>query len=401
MKVIWFVNLAIFIAFAKIFEVPSMIPVLVDDLQITYAQAGIFMTAYTIVRCLASLPAGSISDRWGGAPVILVCLICVGLAGILATLGSNYYFLLSMRVMVSLGIAIIFIAAVGAIPKYVPPEHVGKNIGYINGSLSLGIALALFMTPILVELIDWRWTARLYSISFVALFLFYLPLFKNIPEINKAESTNQDNSSISIGRLLGNLPVMLLAMASFIIFIELYGVMTWIPVFLEEVYLFSPAETGISATMLGVIAIPASIITGRFCTSVNRITAFCVSGGIFAGTGILILLNSSQLSVTLTILTITLITWGHTQVLVPIMSLGSLIVPSHSTGKVLGLIFTFAYAGSILPTYLGGYLLVKTGNHDASFTLFAAAAFLSIFAMLAVSKVLHKNPPSHFKLKTS
>ena len=56
MKIIWFVNIAILIAFVKIFEIPSMIPVLVDELQISYAQAGIFMTAYAVVRCLACLP---------------------------------------------------------------------------------------------------------------------------------------------------------------------------------------------------------------------------------------------------------------------------------------------------------------------------------------------------------
>jgi sugar phosphate permease len=83
------------------------------------------------------------------------------------------------------------------------------------------------------------------------------------------------------------------------------------------------------------------------------------------------------------------------------MSIASLIVPSHSSGKTLGLVFTFGYAGSIIPTYLGGYLLERTGDHNTSFIIFAASAFLSILAMLAVSRILHKHPPSHFKLKIS
>ena len=80
------------------------------------------------------------------------------------------------------------------------------------------------------------------------------------------------------------------------------------------------------------------------------------------------------------------------------MSLASLVVPSHSSGKALGLIFTFGYAGSIIPTYLGGYLLQKTGDHTVSFVIFAGSAVLSILAMLAVSRILHTHPPSHFKL---
>jgi MFS transporter, NNP family, nitrate/nitrite transporter len=402
MKIIWFVNFAILIAFMKVFEIPSMIPVFVDELHISYAQAGIFMTAYTIVRCLASLPAGSVTDKWGAVPVIMICLFCTGVIGTLATFGSNYHLLLLLRVLVSVGIAIIFIAAVDAIPKYMPPEHVGKGIGYINGSLNLGIALALFMTPILADSLGWRWTARLYSVSFLVLFLFFLPLLKNIPGINKADDDASLNTdSISIAELLGNLPVMLLAIAAFIIFVELYGVLTWVPVFLAEVYHFSPTEIGTSATMFGIAAIPASIITGLLCTNLNRTIWLCVSGGILACTGILVLLSTSHMSLMLTVLTITVIAWGHTQVVVTIMSIASLIVPSHSSGKTLGLIFTFGYGGSILPTYLGGYLLEKTGNHNISFIIFAASAFLSIVAMLAVSRILHEHPPSHFKLKIS
>lgn len=401
MKIIWFVNFAILMAFIKVFEIPSMIPIFVNEFHISYAQAGIFMTAYTVVRCLASLPAGSVTDKWGAVPVILVCLLCTGVIGTLATFGSNYHLLLLLRVLVSVGISIIFIAAVDAIPKYMPPEHVGKGIGYINGSLNLGIALALFMTPILADSLGWRWTARLYSISFLALFLFSFPLLKSIPKFNNINDTSPESGSVSIAKLLCNLPVMLLAIAAFIIFVELYGVLTWVPVFLAEVYRFSPTEIGTSATMFGVAAIPASIITGSLCTNLNRTIWLCVSGGILAGTGILVLISTSNMPLMLAVLTITVIAWGHTQVVVTIMSIASLIVPSHSSGKTLGLVFTFGYGGSILPTYLGGHLLEKTGNHNTSFIIFAASAFLSILAMLAVSRILHKHPPSHFKLKIS
>jgi len=81
------------------------------------------------------------------------------------------------------------------------------------------------------------------------------------------------------------------------------------------------------------------------------------------------------------------------------MSVAAIIVPTHSSGKAIGLIFTFGYGGSILPTYLGGYIFEQTGQYNISFIIFACSAFLSITAMVAVGKLLQKNPPSHFKLK--
>jgi len=401
MKIIWFVNFAILFAFIKVFEIPSMIPIFVDELQITYAQAGIFMTAYAFIRCVVSLPAGSVTDKWGTLPVLSICAICIGVLGTLGTFGSNYHILLLLRVLVSIGIAITFIAAIDAIPKYMPPEKVGKGIGYINASLNLGIALALFMTPILADSLGWRWTARLYSFSFIVLFILSIPLLKNLPEPLESKTTSPDKESISITNLLRNPAVMLLALGACILFIELYGVLTWVPVFLAEVYLYTPAEIGSSATMFGIAAIPASIITGLLCTNLNRIVWLCASGGILAGTGILALLTTTHMPLWVTITTITVITWGHTQIVVTIMSIASLIVPSHSSGKALGLIFAFGYGGSILPTYLGGYLLEKTGNYDLSFIIFSASAFISIAVMIAVSKIIQRNPPAHFKLVMS
>ena len=398
MKIIWLVNFAILFAFIKVFEIPSMIPIFVDELQISYAQAGLFMTAYTVVRCLASLPAGSVTDRWGSVPVISACLLCAGVLGVLGTFGNNYHILLVLRVLVSIGIAIIFIAAVDAVPKYMPPENVGKGIGYINGSLNVGIALALFMTPILADTLGWRWTARMYSLSFLLLFVVSIPLLKNLPKPAGTDKTEADEISITITGLLRNPSVILLAFSACILFVELYGVLTWVPVFLDEVYRYSPAEIGTSATMFGIAAIPASIITGFLCTNLRRIVWLCISGGILAATGILVLLIASSMPLWLTVAVITMITWGHSQVIVTIMSIAAMIVPSHSSGKALGVIFTLGYAGSILGSYSGGYLLERTGHYDPSFFLFSASAIISIIAMLAVSRILHKNPPAHFKL---
>ena len=64
-KVIWLVILSILISFIKIFEIPPVIPTLVSDLNISYTQAGLFMSVYAVMKCLASSPAGVISDKTG------------------------------------------------------------------------------------------------------------------------------------------------------------------------------------------------------------------------------------------------------------------------------------------------------------------------------------------------
>ena len=399
MKIIWFVNAAILLAFVKVFEIPSMIPILVDEIHISYAQAGVFMTVYAIARCCTSFPAGSISDRWGAVPVISLCLFTIAVCGILGSVGDSYPMMLAFRVLVSVSVAMIFIAAVDAIPKYMPAEQVGSGIGYINASLNVGIALTLFMTPILADMLGWRWTARLYSVSFFVLLLISIPLLRSHPKPTQISADRTGERAITFAELMANPSVVLLALGAGVLFIELYGVLTWVPGFLGSAYQYSPAEIGTSAMMFGMAAIPASIVTGKMCTNLNRIVWLCVTGGLLAGVGILLLLTTAHFPLAVTVAIISVITWGHSQVIVTIMCLGSLVVPPHSSGKALGLIFTFAYAGSIVPTYLGGYLLTKTGGHTLSFIIFATAAFVSIVVMLGVSRRIRDETPAHFVLK--
>ncbi len=399
MRLTWFVNFAILVAFIKVFEIPSMIPLFVDELGIDYVQAGTFMSAYALIRCIASFPAGSITDRWGAIPVIGVCLAVISVFGLLGTVSSSYELLITARVIISIGITIIFIAAVDAMPKYMPANEAGRGIGYINVSLNVGIALSLFMTPVLADMLGWRWTARIYSLSFLLLLLLAIPLFRNPPPASNTRKDNEDDTgSMGILDLLTNLPVMLLAIATMVLFVELYGVLTWVPIFLSEVYNYTPAQVGTGATMLGIAAIPASLVTGYLCNSLRRITWLCVSGGLLAGSGILVLSMSGYMPLWLTVITIIFITWGHSQVIVSIMSLSALVAPPHSSGKALGLVFAFGYGGAIVPTFLGGYLLERTGGYQFSFAVFSASAFVSIIAMLAVCRILRENPPVHFML---
>ena len=395
MKILWFVNLAILLAFIKIFETPPLIPILAEDLGITYEQAGIFMTAYALMRCVGSSPGGYISDRWGAVRVIMVCLLGIGVCGLLATFGSNYIVMLLLRILVSLGVAVIFIASIDSIPKYLPPEKVGNGVGLINVSLNIGITVALLLTPMLAEAYGWRWTARAYSAAFLILFIVSLPFIRGMPPATQTART-ANTEPVSFAQLWRNPFVILLALATSVLFVELYGVLTWVPAYLKDVYGYSPAEIGTSAMMFGLAAIPASMLTGYLCTSLRNIVWLCVSGGVICGLGILALLNWIMLSPIATATIIAVLTWGHSQMIVTIMSLASLIVPPHSSGKALGLIFTVGYGGAILPTYLGGYLVTKTGNYTVSFLVFASSAFVTIAVLLAVYRLLKTRPPSHF-----
>lgn len=392
-KVLWLVNLSIIISFIKIFEIPPLIPTLVSDLEITYAQAGVFMSIYALIKCLGSSPAGFITDKWGAVPIMAVSLLGIGIFGILGAVGGHYELLLLWRVLAALFVAILFIAAVDAIPKIMSPDRVGFGIGLINGSLNIGIAIALLATPIIAEIVEWRTILILTSSLCLALFLYSLLLLKhNKPkQAHKSEGILDSERPSSFIDLLTMPVLILMAVATGVLFVEMYGMLTWLPPFLTDVYQYSASEVGICSMMLGLAAIPASIVTGIFVTNMTRILWFTVSGGVIASLGITILLVM-KLPPWAAVLVVALLTWGHSQVIVTIMSLVSIIIPQNSTGKALGIVFTLGYGGAILSTYLGGYLVTGTGSYELSLTVFAVSSSLAAVLMIIVYRMLLQRP---------
>ena len=395
-KVIWLVILSILISFIKIFEIPPMIPTLVSDLNISYAQAGLFMSVYAVMKCLASSPAGVISDKWGAVPIMSVSLLGICIFGILGTIGNNFELLLLWRFLSSVFLAIIFIAGTDAVSKNLPPEKVGFGMGLINATIGIGITIALLATPIISEIFEWRITFLFTSLACGALFLYSLLLIKQEKAIRPVGDENlpDPDASYSFGKLLSNPMLMLVAISMGSLFVEVYGVTTWIPPYLTDVYQFSPSEVGLSSMMLGLVMIPAAIVTGYFATNMVRILWLTLSGGVVASIGILVLIMV-QLSPWETALVISILTWGQTQAIVTVTSMASIIVPKHSAGKAIGIVFTLGYAGAILATYLGGYLVTSTGDYDVSLMMFAIASTLAGAFIFMVCQMISRNPPEH------
>lgn len=125
---------------------PPIIPILVSDLGISYAQAGLLLTVFFVMYSLFQLPAGILSD-WIGKKRLLVLGLAVMSSGILlASLAHRYEILLAAQAIAGIGGSTFHPTGMALISDV---ESVGTE-GKAMGVFGFGGVIGTIASPVLI-----------------------------------------------------------------------------------------------------------------------------------------------------------------------------------------------------------------------------------------------------------
>jgi predicted MFS family arabinose efflux permease len=385
-KLLLLLCLANIIAYIGVFELPPLIGNLVHDFHITYAQAGLFMSVYALVRMIGSLVAGSFSDQYGVKYFVICGLLVVSVAGFLCAHSHSFTSMLVFRVMIGIGATLIFIPGLAASMYLLKPEQVNLATGTFFTSMNLGLTAALLVTPIVAASSTWRTPFNIFAGCGLLVTLVFVAS-------TWGQSLQPERTSLLIGRNEGfaavgeysirNVPLLFICAGYFLMLFQAYGMITWLPEYLKVVRNYSPAQVGTVSMLLGLVMIPGTFIAGFIG---DRIGAWPVG---IAGTALCALTPAALiffpgLPIAGVFGDVFLLAVGICFLVVPLTSILSYLVPAKDNGKAVGLVHTTGYAGSILSTYLGGYLLTLTGSYRIPFLIFALAMVVMLFIFLSL-----------------
>ena len=131
-------------------------PLIRNDFNLDYTQAGLVVSAFTLSYGIGQLPAGWLTDRIGPRIIITLGICGVALAGFLVGL-SNTYMLM-----------IIFLALMGimgggyhpAAPPMIAASVEPKRLGSALGIHLIGGSASYFLAPVIAAAIAVRWGWR-------------------------------------------------------------------------------------------------------------------------------------------------------------------------------------------------------------------------------------------------
>jgi ACS family D-galactonate transporter-like MFS transporter len=132
------------------------LPLIREDLQISYAQAGVLSAAATLSYALGQIPAGYLADRLGPRRLFFVGLL--GWSILSMTLGLIHTFWLAVLNQFVAGAfrALLFAPGLSLLASYFPRERGATAMSlYMLGAYTGNIVLAL-AGPALATALDWR-----------------------------------------------------------------------------------------------------------------------------------------------------------------------------------------------------------------------------------------------------
>lgn len=112
---------------------------------------------YAITLAALLLPLGAVGDRWGRKPVLVVGLLLFGVANIASGLAGSVPVMLGARLLAGIGAAMIMPVTLSVITSAFPADERSKAVGIWTGVAGGGGILGMFLSSLLVDVLDWRW----------------------------------------------------------------------------------------------------------------------------------------------------------------------------------------------------------------------------------------------------
>jgi cyanate permease len=138
------------------FKVPPAIPLLVQELGMSYSQAGMLMSLFALSGFLLGIPSGwlvrVLGLRWSG----FLAVAATAAGSLLGGLSGGPYFLMVCRLVEGFGMGTMTIVGPLAVTSGFSPSSRGLAMGVLSTWVPAGGIIGLLLAPVGVGLGGWR-----------------------------------------------------------------------------------------------------------------------------------------------------------------------------------------------------------------------------------------------------
>ncbi len=368
--------LAQFLAGLNWTNYPPLIVPISEEFNNNSTQAGLLITASSILAMLLQFPTGYLADKYGAKRVLLILLSILFFPSFLSIFVRDYNQFFLLRILAGVA-APIFPVGSRLIANWYPQHRMGFAQGIFGGGFAFGIGMASLIMPPLAAAVSWRTAFLISGLPIIPILIMFIIFVKDTPQGTKPSSVKSSFSFATIR----NRQTWLFTLLNLVFFGTFITYSAWLPTFFAKSYNFPVVLAGLLASIgisLGGVARP---IGGLLADKYGKRLMMVLPAIIVTTMFVLVALG---LDFSIALVGSILIGWFTTFASGALYGLPPLLFP-EKVASVIGFASAFGLmvAGLILPPVIG-YLFDITGSFTAGFSILGAIAFVGIIGTLKI-----------------
>ncbi len=352
-----------------------ILPLVRNELNLSYTEGGLLTTAYFIGYTVGQIPWGFLCDRVGGSKTIALSLFTSSTAtlalGSITSIGGAVL----LRFLGGLLAAGIWSSGIRLISEWFPLRRRGVAIGILGAGTSLGGVFVSSTFPTIALNYGWRWCVWTPgAFGFIGSVILLL-LLKDASDHGNVENKSSGNlKRMFLGRsfwVLGYVQFVRLGIS--------YGLSAWLPTFLFENYGLSLFWAGMALTLINVVGFFSNPLGGVASDRFGEAPIIMVSQIVLTPCFIVLAIATNlALAWILVLLFGCFINFFRG----PMFALLPKLYGREVAGRATGFQNTFASAGAFVFPLIIGYSRDQTASFD--FGWISMAIFCGAGAILAL-----------------
>ncbi|MCS1392273.1 MFS transporter [Lysinibacillus boronitolerans] len=356
------------------------------DLQLDASSTGIILSAFFLGYAIMQIPGGWLADKFGAKRVLLMAVITWSIFTGLTAIAWSLTAMIVIRFLFGIGEGGFQPSSSKIIATIFPKEERGRAMSIMLTSGGIVSLIVPLLAAYLLGTIGWRMMFIIIgAIGAIIAFLYWK--YIQLPQDEAATAGTEDTSNkVNFKELLKTPLMWNLIIAYFCIYAVNWGLVSWIPTYLQKNRGLDLMSIGWAQTIPAITTIIGVYGSGYIIDKLPKGMEKVLGSISCAVIGLLLYLMFTAKTVTLFIgyQTVVSIFIAFVITLLPVIVLKKL--PSSITGSAMGIANTGGQlAGFVTPMAIGFMVDAFNGSFDAAFWMLIGFALICIVSLVTLN----------------
>lgn len=363
------------------YTISLLLPIIIQDLGISFTQGGVISAANIFVYALMQIPAGFLADRYGLKKIFFSGILGATILSLMFGYVTEYWQALLIQGVAGIFRAFLFAPGLALLASWFPPDRRATAMALAMIGLFSGQLIISLTGPVFVKYFDWRFPFIFFGLIGILSSFVYLAFSKPSPY-------NQSTHKVSLGEVFDLFRHRFMWVCAAIQYVRLavmQGITFWLPSLLIDDKGISLQVTGYLIALRSILTVPSNLMGGYASDRLK-------SPSLVIGSSLIILSITSVLIVIGDYMPVIIAAIVVNAIFIqfyfgPIFAAPVAVYGSHMTGTLTGFGNLFANLGAFTFIYLLGYLKDKTGMFESGFYAIGALCLVGIVFSIMMERL--------------